>query len=192
MNISLEISKLLTLELLSEVRRLNGVRNGFSHQSAISEKQAKAITEEAFPVLLEILLDLRDLEKVELLRIGHIEPGTPPEAEIEVLLGHAQSRRVEMISMEGEAETRALAASRVAGRDRVLARIGSRTVDLCPFIYAEDDESGHRTRITVFKQRSAGKWYMEYMGDSVLVNDPEDPHINMLSNFEVLVNDGGS
>ena len=190
LGISLEIAKLLTPELLSEVRRLNAVRNGFSHQSTISEKQADTITEEALPVLLEILLDLRDLEKVELLRIGTIKPGKPPEAEIELLVGHAQSRRVKVIPMEGEIAARALVASRVAGRDRILARVGSRTLDLSPFMYAEDDESGHRTRITIFKQRATGKWWMEYMGDSVIVSDPEDPHIDVLSNFEVLIGSG--
>lgn len=187
LNISLEIANLLPLDVLSEIRRLNVVRNGFSHQSAISEKQAEIIIDEARPVLSEILLDLRGLDKVELIRICKIIPGSPPKAEIELLIGHAQSRRIRVISMEGEIAVRALAAAQVAGRDRVLARVGSRTLDLSPFVYAEDDEAGHRTRIAVFKCRTGGKWCMEYLSDSVVIEDVESPHVNLLTSLETLL-----
>ena len=192
LNISLEINSLLPLDVLSEIRRLNAVRNGFSHQSAPSDKQAEIIIAEALPVLVEVLLDLRGLEKVELLRIREIKPGNPPKAEAELFVGHAQSRRIRVISIDGEMEVRALAASQVAGRDRVLARIGLRTLDLSPFMYAEDDESGHRTRIAAFKCRTAGQWCMEYIGDSVSLKEPEGPHIDVLSSFAALIADGGS
>ena len=91
LGVDLQIASLLPIDVLGEVRRLNVVRNSFSHESAKSEVQAKAIIEEAYPVFREVLLDLRELQSIDLIRIHSIQAGGT--AEIERLNGHAQSRR---------------------------------------------------------------------------------------------------
>ena len=47
----LKVASLLPIDVLEEVRRLNVVRNCFSHESAKSEVQARAIIDDAYPVL---------------------------------------------------------------------------------------------------------------------------------------------
>jgi hypothetical protein len=67
--LDLQVALLVPVEVLEEVRRLNVVRNGFSHEATKSEGQAKKIIDEAYPAVRELLVDLRDMQSVDLLRI---------------------------------------------------------------------------------------------------------------------------
>ena len=92
LGINLQVASLLPLDVLGEIRRLNVMRNCFSHEPAKSEVQAKAIIDEAYPVFRETLLDLRDMRNIDLIRIHDIQAGG--KAHVERLNGHAQSRRI--------------------------------------------------------------------------------------------------
>lgn len=192
LNVGLEVAKLLPDGALTEIARLNSIRNGFSHESVKSDKQAEAIISDAYPVLREVLLDLNALEGVQLIRVKAIMPSQPPNAEVERLFGHAQSQRVHVMPMDEEMTPVVLAASAVDDMDRILARVGSHVLDLSPFYYAVDDETGHRTRIAVFKTHGDGMWSMEYVGDSVAIQRPAAPHEALLGRFAPLIVEDGA
>ncbi len=183
--VGLQVATFLPVNVLGEIRRLNVVRNGFSHEAAKSDAQAREIVEEAYPVLLEVLLDLRDMQKIDLIRLVRIRPGGV--AEIEQLTGHAQSRRIREIKLDDGASAVVMTAIPVDGMDRMLARIGGKTLDLSPFLYAADDDTGHRTRVFNFKCKEADDWHLECVADSTSKTSSAAQHEVLLARIEILL-----
>jgi hypothetical protein len=189
LSIKLELSSLLPMDVLAEIRRLNVVRNEFSHESTKSERQAQEIIDEAYPVLREVMLDLREMQSIDLIRIKRVIPGGI--AEVERLVGHAQSQRIREIALDKDAASLALSASPVDGMDRVFAQLGSLTLDLSPFLYAADDDTGHRTRVFVFKCQRSAEWFLECVADSTSRSSPAGLHEALLGRFEDLIGSTG-
>ena len=185
LGVDLQVASWLPIDVLGEVRRLNAVRNGFSHASAKSEVQAKALIEEAYPVFREVLLDLRDMRSIELMRIHSIQAGG--KADVERLNGHAQSRRISEYALDADATGLVMSATPVDGMDRVFARVGGLTLDLSPFLYAADDDTGHRTSVWDFRFRKENEWHMECVADSTNKTSPAVPHEAGLVRFESLL-----
>ncbi len=185
LGVQLQVASWLPTDVLGEVRRLNVVRNGFSHASAKSEVQAKALIEEAYPVFREVLLDLRDMKNIELMRIHSIQAGG--KADVERLNGHAQSRRISESALDAGAVGIVMSATPVDGMDRVFARVGGLTLDLSPFLYAADDDTGHRTSLWGFRFNKENEWHMECVADSTTRTSPAVPHETRLVVFESLL-----
>ena len=192
LGIALQVSRVLPLELVAEIRRLNTIRNGFSHALTKSEDQAQAIIDEAHPLLREVLVDLSALGDVELLRLRQIKPGSPSIAEVERMNGHAQSRRIRQLPLEPAFSPIALASAPIDGLDRVLAKIGPKLIDLSPFFYALNDSTGHRTRVAYFKSKKDGNWNMEVVGESEPVDRQEAPHEAQMARFYSLLGGGAN
>lgn len=188
LRISTQLSKILPLDVLDEIRRLNSIRNGFSHEATKSDKQAEKLIEEAYPSVRELLLDLRGLQDVSLFRVKSVKPtAASPCAEVERLFGHSQSQRIVDLPIDQTIAPILLNASRVGELDRVLAQIGQAVIDLSPFVYAVDDDSGHRTRVLEFKMRRDSKWYLECVGDSRTDSFDTAPHDALLCRFHCLL-----
>lgn len=187
--VELRVASLIPAEVIAEIRRLNAVRNGFSHEATKSDAQAMKIIDEAYPVMREILLDLRDMQSVELLRVQAIQPGG--QAEVEKLAGHAQSRRIHEVVLDADAAALAMAAAPVDGMSRVLARVSGLALDLSPFLYADDDDTGHRTRVFHFKCKRADDWQMECVADSTTKTSPAAQHETLLAPFDNLLGRSG-
>jgi hypothetical protein len=187
--IDLQVASLVSLEVFAEVRRLNVVRNGFSHEATKSDAQAKEIIDEAYPVVREILLDLRDIQSVELLRIHAIHPGG--QAEVERLTGHAQSRRIYELALDADTASLAMSAAAVDGMSRVLARVNGLNLDLSPFLYTVDDDTGHRTRVLDFKCKKGDGWHLECVADAT--TKISSAHLNeaLLVRYENLFSQNG-
>lgn len=189
LGVDLQVATLLPMEVLGEIRRLNVVRNGFSHEATKSDAQARDIVGEVYPVFREVLLDLREVQKVDLVRLQKIQPGGI--AEIEQLTGHAQSRRIREIKLDDSASSVAMSATPVHGMDRILARFGEKTLDLSPFLYAIDDDTGHRTRVLDFKRKEADEWHLECVADSTIKTSPAARHEVLLARLEMLLGQPG-
>lgn len=183
--VNLQVASLLPMGVLGEVRRLNALRNVFSHESTKSDTQVEELVEEAYPVFLDVLLNLGDMQSVELVRLQKFRAGG--HAEVERLIGHAQSRRIDERVLDEEAASVAMSAASVDGMDRVLACVGLLTLDLSPFLYAADDETGHRTRVLGFKCKKAREWHFECGADSTITISPEAPHEALLTRVEKLL-----
>lgn len=186
---SLQMSTFLPVDVLGEIRRLNVVRNGFSHEAAKSEAQARSMVDEVYPVLRDVLLDLRDVQEIKLIRLHNVQPGGV--AEIEELNGHAQSRRIREIELDPGAAAVAMSAAAVDGMHRVLARFSGRTLDLSPFFYAADDDTGHRTRVLSFKFKEADAWHLECVADSTTKKSLAAQHDALLARFDVFLGQSG-
>ena len=182
----LKVASLIPVEVIAEVRRLNVVRNGFSHAATKSDAQAKEIINEAYHVMSDVLLDLRDMQSVELLRIQHLQPGG--QAAVEKLTGHAQSRSIRVEDLD--ADVVALATP-VDGMSRVLARVDRLILDLSPFLYADDDDTGHRTRVFLYQRKKADEWQMECVADSTTKTSPAAQHEALLVPLETLLRPSG-
>lgn len=188
----LGLSSFLPLDVLAEIRRLNVVRNGFAHDLTKSEKQAQEIIDDAYPVVQEVLLDLREIRDIELIRVKRIFPGTSSlRVEAEKLMGHAQSQRIREFDLAPSAATTIISAGPVDGIDRVFARMPSITLDLSPFFYATDDDTGHRTRILVFRGYRNAKWCLACVGDSTSRIMPARAHQELLRRFDSLIGSAG-
>ena len=185
LGVDLQIASLLPMGVLGEVRRLNVVRNSFSHASAKSEVQAKAIIEEVYPVLREVLVDLRDMQSIDIIRVHSIQAGGT--AEIERLNGHAQSRRISELDLGGDAAGLVMSAKPVDGLDRVFALTGGLTLDLSPFFYAADNRSGHQTRVWGFRRKKANEFHLECVADSTVKTSPAVLHETCLVFFDSLL-----
>lgn len=185
----LKVASLLPIDLLDEIRRLNVVRNSFSHELAKSEVQARAIIDDAYPVLREVLLDLREMQDIDLIRIRSIQTGG--KVEVERLNGHAQSRSISELTLDDKAALLLMCATSVEGMDRVFARVGELNLDLSPFFYAADDDTGHRTRVWCYKFKRENKWHMECVGDSTTRSPAAQPHEARLVHFESLLGRNG-
>lgn len=172
---------------VQEIRRLNAVRNEFSHEAVKSDKQAEEIIADAYPLFREILVDLVDLEQVELLRLRTLKPGLPLRAEAERLQGYAQGRRVKEVTLNASSSMVAMTASPVGTYDRVLAATGDELIDLSPFFYAFEDDSGRRTHIGFFKFNKGGKWNIEIVGESKSVDDADASHEALMARFYELL-----
>ena len=184
LQVDLQVATFLPMDVIGEIRRLNVVRNGFSHEATKSEAQARRIVEDVYPIFREVLLDLRELQKIDLIRLQKIQPGHI--AEVEPLTGHAQSRRIKEIKLDDAASAVAFSATPLDGMDRILARFGGKTLDLSPFLYAADDATGHRTRILDFKCKDADEWHLECVADSTITKSPAPQHESILARLEVL------
>jgi hypothetical protein len=170
------VADLIAPGVVAELRRLNAVRNGFSHLGTLSDAQARARVEETAPLLQDSLVDVLDLANVQLVRLSRVVPGWPPTAEVESLNGHAWSRRVTDLALDADSETLVLRAGRIDNYDRVLAKIGTRVLDLAPYFYACDDSSGHHTRVCFFKKRNEGQCHFEVVGEAVEVSSDATLH----------------
>ena len=187
LSLDLVMTRIIPDGVVSEIRRLNAVRNEFSHEAVKSETQAAEIIEEAYPLFREILVDLAELTQVELFRLRHLKPGSPPRAEVERLQGWAEGRRVKEISLDSPSSAVAMAASQVGNYDRVLASLNGRLIDLSPFFYAFHDATGRRSRVGFFKCNMEGKWCLEVVGDSESVRDEDSAHKAQMERFYTLL-----
>ena len=185
LGIDLQVASFLPLDVLGEIRRLNVVRNSFSHAAAKSEVQANEIIDDAYPVLREVLLDLSDMQGIDLLRIRGVQAGG--KAEVERLTGHAQSRRISEMALDTNEALLVMSATATDGMDRVFARVGKLTLDLSPFFYAADNQTGHRTNVWSFKRKKKGEMHMECVADSTTRLSSALPHQGSLVRFDSLL-----
>lgn len=186
---------LLPLGVVEELRRLNSVRNGFSHLGTQSDSQERALIDETAPILHESLVDVLELANVRVMRLSRFVPGAPPSAEVEILKGHSTSRRIDDLPLEPADALLAMQAGRVDVYDRVLAKIGGRMLDLSPYFYAFDDNSGHHTWLAFFKKRNGGQCHLEVVGEAIALASDEAYHADLFARCESALlasNQGGA
>ena len=151
--------------VIGELRRLNSVRNDFSHLATLSETQAQKMVSEFTPLLHASLVDLLGLSKIELCRLRGLKQRAGLSAEVELLIGQARSGRTKYEPLN--LSSLKLNLSKVGKYDRVLARLKNTLLDLSPHFYSCADANGHGTRVLLFKKRQAGICHFEVVGESL-------------------------
>ena len=193
-NVRSILADLIPPGLAAELRRLNAVRNGFSHLGTLSDAQAIRLIDESRPILRDVLVDCLFLAETQLVRLIKVAPGSPPSAEVDSLNGNSTARRIRDWDLDPATQTVVMRSGKSGPYDRVLAKVGSRCLDLSPFFYACDDESGHHTRLAFFKKRSGGLCHLEVVGESVELTSEVDLHASEFAHCEnaVLGSEGGT
>lgn len=181
------LADLIPVGLPAELRRLNSVRNGFSHLGTLSDAQASRLVEESRPILHDVLVDCLFLAETQLVRLIKVTPGSPPCAEVDSLNGNSTARRVRDLELDPETQRVVLQSGKVGPYDRVLAKVRSRCLDLSPYFYACDDDSGHHTRIAFFKKRTAERCHLEVVGESLEVTSAATLHSPEFTRCELAI-----
>lgn len=181
------LADLIPIGLPAELRRLNSVRNGFSHIGTLSDTQASRLVEESRPILHQVLVDCLFLAETQLVRLIKVSPGSPPSAEVDSLNGNSTARRVRDLPLNADTQRVVMRAGRVGIFDRVLAEVRSCCLDLSPYFYACDDASGHHTRIAFFKKRSANECHLEVVGESLELTSEVSIHLPEFARCEVAI-----
>jgi len=174
--LELACSSVIPLDVVGEMRRLNDVRNEFSHSQTKSDRQASRIIEECEQDLLDVLGDLHKLDEVELFRVEGVSRLGNVALEVERLAGYTGARRIVELSATADQLGRSLSGQMIDNFDRVLMKLGIEIYDLSPFFYCSDDVSGHRTRLHMLKQHKAqeGKLLFEIVAESEVSAEPDD------------------
>lgn len=181
------LADLIPPGLSSELRRLNSVRNGFSHLGTLSDAQAIRLLEESRPILHQVLVDCLFLADTQLIRLIKVSPGSPPSAEVDSLNGNSTARRVRDLHLDSDTQRVVMQSGKVGTFDRVLAKVQSRCLDLSPYFYACDDDSGHHTRIAFFKKRSGDLCHLEVVGESLELTSDAGLHVSEFARCEIAV-----
>lgn len=181
------LADLIPPGLPAELRRLNSVRNGFSHLGTLSDAQAIRLVEESRPILHQVLVDCLFLAETQLVRLIKVSPGSPPSAEVDSLNGNSTARRVRDLHLDPDSQKVVMQSGKVGTFDRVLAKVRSRCLDLSPYFYACDDDSGHHTRIVFFKKRSADQCHLEVVGESLELTSEASLHLAEFTRCEIAV-----
>jgi len=147
--IALEISNVVSPEMLVMMRELNQTRNAFSHSAAQSESQAHTWIGESYEEVLDILDGLRPLSGIEVVRyLGQIDHLT---LKYELFRGHGFSRTIRNVALT---ENQVSQSHRYFHQGQVLICFNGLTFGARPFIYYREDGSGHTTRLCMFRKTS--------------------------------------
>ena len=187
-DIELACASVFPVGVVSEMRRLNRIRNEFSHSQTRSDRQATQIIQECRQDLLDILGDLEDLTSVEMFRIDQISRANAV-LEVESLAGYAGARRIREIAATPEQIARCVGGSAPQKFDKVLIKIGPEIYDSSPFFYCSDDVSGHRTRLHIFRhyKPSEGKIVFEVIAEGETCEENDSDFIPDIDRIRQLV-----
>jgi len=149
---SVHAEKVVPVEVIGEMRRLNDVRNGFSHEQTKSEPQAAKIIEECHDDLLHILDDLNGLAEVELYRVHSISNTHPDTLEVERLNGSNITRRILNLSVNASDVALCAGTPRPGDLDPVFILCQQVMRLASPYLYCRHDDTGHQTRVLMLKR----------------------------------------
>jgi len=144
--------KIVPVEVVEEMRRLNDIRNGFSHEQTKSERQAAEIIEDCQNDLLQVLADLNGLSEIELYRVHGVSNSQPGTLETERLNGSNMVRRISQLRVDASDLTLCTSTAKPGDLDPIFVRCGSLMYLASPYLYCAHDETGHQTRVLMLKR----------------------------------------
>lgn len=171
MGLNIKAAQIIPVEVVGEMRRLNDIRNGFSHEQTKSDVQAAKIIEECEGDLLEVLSDLCGLAEVECYRVHGVSSVHANTLEVEILKGCSIARRISPLAVDAAEIALCTGISRPGDFDPVFVRCHSSMHIAAPYLYCQHDDTGHQTRVLMFKRVLAAdaKARFEISGQSVAV-----------------------
>lgn len=150
---------LCTKDVLERIRELNRVRNEFSHASAKSEEQARAIIEETRDEVLAILREVRAIEDVDLLRF-YAARGSPLSIRCFQHRGHHLTLTFESVRLTRE---QAVDCSPFLDDRHMLIRVGGCLRNAAPFLHFLPGGDGHAPRLLLMKSRGGEDTKRQYV-----------------------------
>lgn len=145
----LAVSDLLSVELVERLRNLNQRRNGFSHEAAKSDEQARQLLAESYGDVLGTLQEFKPLQEVTLMRwVG--QDGDVHNLRCEIFESHATTKNIKPQRINDQQLS---TCSRYLNNRTVLAKIGDKIFSLSPFLHWVSDKTGHDTRLCYYKTK---------------------------------------
>lgn len=165
----IQSAQLIPIEVVGEMRRLNDIRNGFSHEQTKSDSQAIKIIDECEQDLLDVLADLSSLSEVEMYRVHEISKSAVNTLKVERLNGSIIARRIKDISVDPIVIAECGALALTGDLDPVFIKCREDLFVGSPYLHCADDESGHQTRVLMLKrvQQEQGLVKYEVSGQSL-------------------------
>lgn len=169
----LAVSDLLSVELIERLRNLNQRRNGFSHEAAKSDEQARQLFAKSYGDVLNTLREFRPLQDVTLMRwVG--QDGDVYHLRCEIFESHATTKNIKPLRID---DGQISACGRYLNNRTVLAKIGDKIFSLSPFLHWVDDSAGHCTRLCYYKMKKTEggvrHFHYEISGTSTSVTFPD-------------------
>jgi hypothetical protein len=179
---------IVPIELIGEMRRLNDVRNGFSHEQTKSEQQAKKIIEDCKDDLLEVLADLNGLTEIDLFRFHGIATDQPNTLKVEMLNG-CSARRITSLSLNTTDIATCTSIASPGDFDPVFVSCRGSIYPACPYLYCQHDETGHQTRVLMLKRIMASEAIAKFEASGLSVSvDFDLPRVQpAIDNVEALL-----
>jgi hypothetical protein len=148
--IDLRCQSLVSEETVDRIRRLNRVRNGFSHRAALSEQQARDLFIEYSPEVLSVLGEIDSLDSLILMRYAEHGQGIH-DIRCEVFRGSRRVREFDNIPIGAEI---LLEIEYHLNPENILLKNQDRIYSLSPFVHFRESAAGHQTDLCLYKRAS--------------------------------------
>lgn len=166
-HLGLTCTSMVSDAALDHLNRLNRVRNDFSHNSALSERQASELIVRHEATVMALLQEVAGLQDVLILRFRR-SSGSVYHIQHQSFVGHNISRSFGELTLEA---ARIGEFAPYLNDSKVLAYTNGRLFSLAPFVHFVDDPTGQWTKLCFLKQRGTnerrGKLIFEVLGDAV-------------------------
>lgn len=157
-----ESAKVIPIELLTDIRKLNQERNGFEHASAKTAIQQKKLYFELFPIVSNLLNQLISFEKIKLFRFHEIV-SFPLFPRCEIFNGSSLAGKKEIIILKRENYIEIMDDF---DNSAIYVQINDVAFSVAPFIHFYQEEHETNALICFFKKHKAGKYKFEVVSKS--------------------------
>ncbi|MCM5527234.1 hypothetical protein [Parasegetibacter sp. NRK P23] len=149
-----ECSKLIQISTLTDIRKLNQERNGFTHASAKTAQQQRKLYSELYPIVSSILNQLIGFEKIKLFR--YYEAPMPLLPRCEIYNGSALGGKKENIILQKDNYIEIM---EDFNNSKIYAQINEIAFPVSPFIHFYQEDHETNALICFFKKKIAGGKY---------------------------------
>ncbi|MFH1527056.1 MAG: hypothetical protein ABIG69_10465 [Bacteroidota bacterium] len=154
-------ARIVSIETLTLIKRLNQERNGFAHASARTAAQQKALYVDLYPQLETVLKQLIKLEDVTLFRYHEAE--TPLYPRCEVFKGASMDGCKEIVAIRKENYVVVLD---YFDQRSIFAKISNEVFCVAPFIHYFQEAHEPNALLCFYKKKVSGKYLYEVSGKS--------------------------
>ncbi|MDT4952778.1 MAG: hypothetical protein QOJ02_916 [Acidobacteriota bacterium] len=177
----LAVAGLISVDLIERLRNLNQRRNGFSHEAAKSDEQARQLLAENYSDVLETLKEFTGLQDITLMRwVG--QDGDVHNLRCEIFESHATTKNIKPLRINDQ---QLRDSSQHLNTRTVLSKIGDKIFSLSPFLHWMDDGTGHCTRLCYYKRKKTENGVQEFHYE---ISGISTPTKFPASNFEAEIN----
>lgn len=163
--IELSSLKIIPLELISKLKKLNQLRNSFSHTGAMSEERAKNFVYEHQEKVIDVLQDCKEFRTIKLLRFKKTVDSLN-DLKFELFKGFSMSRIHQYFPLTDE---QIKVSTPYLNKEHILVDIDNHIFSISPFCHFKLTDSGSETRLCFYKKQIKEKelFMYEIIGDGI-------------------------
>ncbi|GEM_PF-4266737 len=158
--VKLVCADLVKDDVLTALRELNRKRNGFSHSSALSEREAQDQFISSAEIFLALLRRVADLQSIRLFRYQR-SASHALECRFEDFSGHATTRKFNTLTLNTAQFQKC---AKYLNPDTIVIKIGESIYGVSPIVYFV--QRGGDSRLCFYKQNRNGQYLYSVVGES--------------------------